>query len=233
MQLDASVGPCGRRPRRSSGCDCMSESLIVNPESPEAHLLDRACAALRRGDVVAYPTDTLYGLAADPSNPEAVVRLARVKMRPSDRAIPLIAADVGQVEALTGPLSGAAARLAERWWPGPLTLVLPCVRELAPGVCGPANSVAIRVPAHPIARALAARFGVALTSTSANRSGEPAPMRATEISPAVVAEVVIVVDGGRTAGGDPSTIVDPTGPRVALLRAGAIPWGRVLESLDV
>ncbi len=210
----------------------MSEVIVVNAVSPESHLLERAVRALRRGDLVAYPTDTLYGLAADPSNHGAIARLFQAKGRPVGRAIALIAADLAQVDAITGGLTGTARRLAERWWPGPLTLVVRSTRKLAPGVCGAGASIAIRIPAHAIARALADRLGEAITSTSANRTDAPAPSSAPDLSALVVAEVAVVVDGGPTAGGPASTIVDLTGPRPALRRAGPVSWSRVLESLE-
>jgi L-threonylcarbamoyladenylate synthase len=205
------------------------EHLTINPQDPDLAALEPALAVLRHGGVVAYPTDTLYGLAADPRVPQAVQRVFEIKGRSEQQSIPLIAATVEQARAL-GHFSALAARLADRFWPGPLTLIVQQKVPLAPGVAQQ-GTVAVRVPDHPIARALAAGLGFAITSTSANRSGAQPCATAEEVINAVGASVSIVVDGGPTRGGSPSTIVDVTGAVPSLVRAGAVPWERVLESL--
>ena len=205
--------------------------IDIDPRSPDEAALRRACESLGQGWIVAFPTDTLYGLAVDPRNHTAVARLVRVKGRPSGQPFPLIAADVEQVERLLGPLSPVTRRLAANLWPGPLTLVISARATLASDCLGAGASAAVRVPAHVVARALARMAGHPLTATSANRSGETAPRASAELSAAVGDAVAVILDAGQLPGGAPSTIVDARGERPKLVRQGAVPWARVLESL--
>jgi L-threonylcarbamoyladenylate synthase len=193
--------------------------------------LARAIGVLQRGGVIAYPTDTLYGLGADPRRPEAVDRLFAIKGRPAGMAIPLIATDRAQAEA-AGSFDAVAARLADAFWPGPLSVVVPAAATMAPAVLGEGGTVALRVPAHAIARELAAGLGFAITATSANRSGAPATAEPSEVAASLGGVIDLLVDDGAAAGGPPSTIVaiDRGVPR--LVRAGAIAWDRVLRSLQ-
>ena len=193
----------------------------MSPAHPEPDVLARAADILRRGGLVVFPTDTLYGLAADPRNAGAVARVYREKGRGRSRALPLIASDLRQVEAASGGLSPLTRRLAERFWPGPLTLVV----EAAPGLPSRPRrfgDVAVRVPDQAVARGLASCMGFPITSTSANRSGAPAPRTADEAVIAIAGDVDLLLDGGPTPGGEPSTIVDAQGRRPRrLIRAGA------------
>jgi L-threonylcarbamoyladenylate synthase len=195
--------------------------------------LARAVAAIARGDVVAYPTETFYGLAADPRNARAIERVFEAKGRRSEEPLPLIAADLTQVERWFGTLSPLAATLANAFWPGPLTLVLPLPadRALPTNLTAGRDNIAVRVPAHPIACALAAAAGGVITSTSANPSGTPPATTAAEVRRTLADRVAMVIDGGTTPGGAPSTIVDVTGVPPRLVRAGVIAWERVLSSL--
>jgi L-threonylcarbamoyladenylate synthase len=185
-----------------------------------------AAAVLRRGGLVAYPTETFYGLGALAGDPGALERLARAKLRPEGKPLPLLAADSAQVLEVAR-LDGLAARLAARFWPGPLTLVLPALPGLDAAVTAGSGTVAVRVPGSELARALARQAGGAIVSTSANLSGEPPPGSAAELSPSLVARIDHVLDGGSTPGGRPSTIVEVVGERVRLVRAGAIPFEKV------
>jgi L-threonylcarbamoyladenylate synthase len=205
--------------------------LSVSSASPEPEALAGAAAVVARGGIVGFPTDTLYGLAADPRNPEAVARVFEVKGRAAGEALPLIAADLAQVEKAAGRLPRLARRLAARFWPGPLTLVIDAAPAIAPAVHGGTGTMAIRVPDHPVARGLASAVGFPITSTSANPAGEPAPSRADDVALLLGARLDLLLDGGPTPGGLPSTIVDARSERPRLVRAGAIPFARVLESL--
>lgn len=193
-------------------------------------LIDRAGAVLRTGGVVACPTDTFYGLAVDPRQAEAVARLFAIKGRPEGQAIPLIATDLAQAEA-AGDLNDAAVRLARAFWPGPLSIVLPVRRAIAAGVASADGTIAVRVPACEAARQLARSIGFCITATSANRSGEP-PFTSARGVAAALPGVDLVLDGGDTPGGAPSTLVDVRGGEPRLVRAGAIAWERVLRSLE-
>ena len=209
----------------------MTKWVTVDPLYPAAEAIDAAVRVLLAGGVVAYPTDTLYGLAVDPRQPEAIARLFEVKGRSSEMAIPLIAAEIGQVERDVGPLSELATRLAGHFWPGPLTLVIEAHPDLDRRLLGGGTSVAVRVPDHAVARALAARLGFAVTATSANTSGGVAPATARTVEAGLGAVVTLGIDGGPTAGGAPSTIIDARGDRPVLLRDGRIAWDRVVQSL--
>ncbi len=186
----------------------------------------RAAAVIRAGGIVAYPTETFYGLAALALSPEAVARLAAAKLRPEGKPLPLLAADRDSALALAAEVDPVAERLARRFWPGPLTLVLPAAPGLPAEIAG-AGTVGVRVPGSPVARELARLSGGPITSTSANLAGEPPPRRPAELAPALEAIVDLVLDGGETPGGLPSTVVEVRGGEVRLLRAGAVPWEEV------
>ena len=204
--------------------------LVVNPTDPEPDAIAAAAEVLRAGGVVAFPTDTLYGLAVDPRRSDAIERLFRLKGRDPASAIPLIAGNLTQ--ALAAAMFGARERrAAETFWPGPLSIVAaanPCVSINA---LGGGETVAIRVPAHLVAIELALAFGFPVTATSANRSGKRATDLADDVADALP-EVDLLLDAGRAPGGAPSTIVafDVDGP--VLVRAGAIAWERVIKSLQ-
>jgi L-threonylcarbamoyladenylate synthase len=190
-----------------------------------------AIRILREGGVVALPTDTVYGIGVDLSVPGGIERLFEAKRRPADRAIMLLLADVGQAATLA-EWSPAAAVLAEAFWPGGLTLVLP----QRPGVALPAEltggraTIGLRVPDHPSPRALAAAVGP-LPVTSANISGLPEARTADEILAQLGDAIDLVLDGGPSRGGPPSTVVDCTGDVARILRSGAIPAAAVAARL--
>src|SRR6185295_8601369 len=148
--------------------------VFVDPGAPQRDAIQEAATWIRNGGVVAIPTDTLYGLACDPFSADAVARVFAVKGRAAERALPLIAADAAQVAAHLGRLSATAERLAGRFWPGPLTLILPAPHGLARDVSGGLGTVGVRVPDAAVARAICAACDRPVTATSANISGEPA-----------------------------------------------------------
>jgi L-threonylcarbamoyladenylate synthase len=203
--------------------------IIVDPLRPDPGALERAAAILRGGGVAAVPTDTLYGLAADPFNVAAVDRVFAIKGRMNDQALPLVAADAAQVREWIGGWSALGDRLSRRFWPGPLTLVLPAPPTLASAVTGGRGTVGVRVPAHVVTRALCAAIGRPLTATSANRSGAPATEHPDVVAAALGDGVDALVDAGVTPGGPPSTIVDITTGEPRLIRAGAVSWDAVNE----
>jgi L-threonylcarbamoyladenylate synthase len=210
----------------------MTDRIEVDPLAPDAATVGAAAAIVRRGGVVVFPTETLYGLAADATCGAAVARVFAIKGRAADVAIPVIAADRAQVEQWVGTLTVAGRVLADAFWPGPLALVITALPGLPRALLGGGDTVAVRVSSHPVARALARAVGRPITATSANRSGhEPTALSSValqEMGP----DVDAVLDGGACPGGPPSTIVDVTGRAPRLLRAGAVPWDRVLHSLQ-
>lgn len=203
---------------------------VVDPISPDPRPIGEAVRFLLGGELVAYPTDTLYGLGADPRSASAVEHLFRAKRRAPTEGIPLIAADVSQIEACLGQLSQLGRRLAAVFWPGPLTMVIAAGPGVSPRVLGEKSSVAVRVPDYALARELAAELGHPLTATSANVSGKASATTADEAVQALGSELAIVLDGGPT-GDVHSTIIDVRNEAPVLLRAGVIPWDRVLQSL--
>ena len=205
--------------------------VVVDPLAARPGELAGAVDWLRGGGIVAFPTDTLYGFAVDPLSAAAVRALNDLKGRASGAALPLIAASIAQVEAFCGALDSDTRRLTMRFWPGPLSIVCAAPAAVDRGVHAGQGTVAIRVPNHPVAKALAAAFGRPITATSANVSGEAPARSAAELAPDLAARV-FVVDGGPAAGGAPSTIVDVRTQPPRLIREGAVPWKRVLESLQ-
>jgi L-threonylcarbamoyladenylate synthase len=185
---------------------------------------------LRAGGIVAFPTDTLYGLAVDPRRDDAVERLFALKGRRADAAVPLVAGDNEQAAA-AGELGPGEMRLAAAFWPGPLSLVVPARGQISRAVLAADGTVAIRVPAHAVARALALAFGFCITATSANASGH-APAASADAVAGTLLNLDLLLDGGSAPGGLPSTIVSLQGSAPTLVRAGAIAWERVLKSLQ-
>ncbi len=201
---------------------------VVAASDPGA--VDVALEVLAAGGVVALPTDTVYGLAALPTDPHAVAALFAVKARPVDVALPVLVGALAQVPEVAAPLAGAAAALARRWWPGPLTLVVRRARGLDVDLGGPpdrARTVGVRWPDHGFVAEVCRRAGP-LAVTSANRHGAPPCTTARDVVAAFVGgrQPDLVVDGG-TCDGVPSTVVDATGATPRCLRHGALAWGEL------
>jgi L-threonylcarbamoyladenylate synthase len=203
--------------------------LRVTPSMVGPGDLVPAVSALSRGGVVAFPTETFYGLAVDPRSAVAVKKVFELKRRAADQPLPLIASDVDQIIDHVGTMTPLAARLASRGWPGPLTLVISASLHLCDDIHLSTGRVAVRVPADAVARALARSAGHAITSTSANISGDPSAATPERVVASFGGDIDVLIDSGPTPAGLPSTIVDATGGVPVLLRAGAIPWERVLE----
>jgi L-threonylcarbamoyladenylate synthase len=206
--------------------------VFVDPEAPQRDALDEAAKWIRMGGLVALPTDTLYGLAADPFRADAVARLFAVKGRTAAHALPLVAADEEQIASRLGPLPPTGQRLAARFWPGPLTLLIPAPATLAQGVAAGTGRVGVRVPAHDIARAICRAVGRPITATSANRSGQPATADPDEVERVLGDDIDLLIDAGATRGGAPSTIVDVTSAGPRLVRSGAVSWDDIQAWLD-
>ena len=198
----------------------------------DSHGIAAAAIAIQSGLVVAIPTDTLYGLAADPFRDDAVARVFDAKGRPGERAVPLIAADAEQVMVKLGGLSAVARRLSDVFWPGPLTLLVKAPDTLATMVTAGTGRVGVRVPAQPTARALCRACGTPLTATSANMSDRPATNDPDEVARTLGSRIELLLDDGKTAGGAPSTIVDVTSDMPRLVRPGVVEWDRVLACVQ-
>jgi L-threonylcarbamoyladenylate synthase len=185
--------------------------------------MQEALAALRRGSIVAFPTETVYGLGCDPRSEAAVAAVYRLKGRPTGKPLLLVASSFAQVR-VVARLHGGSLALAKRYWPGPLTLVLPMRpgARLVPEVA-PKGEVAIRVTSSPVARKMARQFGFPVVATSANRSGELECRSAQEVRRIFGEEIDVVVDGGDCRVSAPSTLarVQPSG-EIEVLRQGAV-----------
>ncbi len=194
--------------------------MNVLPPTPDG--IHRAADALRRGEIVAYPTETVYGLGVDPFNDEALRRLFELKGRDASNPALLIVAGRDQLDDLIDEFSPSAAAYAEAFWPGPLSMLFPSAKIVSPLLCGAQGKVCIRWTSNRIAADLCYAFGAGIVSTSANRSGAP-PARSPDSVPAE--GVTLCLDGGALPPGPPSTVLDPgTG---AVLREGAISRARI------
>lgn len=208
----------------------MNVLRVSAAECTAADLLP-AARWLALGGLVVFPTDTLYGLACDVRQPAAVDAVFDVKGRVAAAALPLIAASVAQVEAATGALTTIERRVVDHAWPGPLAIIRPAPAWVPEAVHGGTGTVAVRVPDHRVSRLLAEASGWVIAATSANRSGA-APADRVEGLDAITRDPrVLVVDGGPTPGGHPSTIVDLRESDPRCVREGAVPWSRVLDWL--
>ncbi len=184
--------------------------------------VEEGISILRQGGLVAFPTDTVYGLGAGAGLPQAVERVYQVKQRPRDRALPLLLADISQISEIAFPIPQVAWLLARAFLPGALTLVLPKSKSVPDIITGSGNTVAVRVPAHPVPVALAKGLGTPIVGTSANISGQPISLTAEEISVQFGDKIDMIIDGGQCPGGRESTVVDVTGEVPVVLREGAI-----------
>jgi L-threonylcarbamoyladenylate synthase len=196
--------------------------LRVDLENPDPAVIREGARILKQGGIVAYPTDTLYGLACDPTRRDALEALHRIKERGPSLRLPFIAADILQARTVASLESEIARRLAERFWPGPLTLVLPLLDGHPLGRWDWGENLAIRVPASAPARDLARAAGVPIPATSANLSGEAAAARPDGLDRVLLSRLDLLLDGGPLPGGPPSTVLDVTVHPPRLLRAGAI-----------
>ena len=197
--------------------------LIVAPTAASVAL---AAQRLRAGELVAFPTETVYGLGADAGNPDAVHRIFMAKGRPSDHPVIVHLGDVAQVERWAREFPEGARKLAAAFWPGPLTLILPRTAHVGDAVTGGQDSVGLRMPAHPVAKALLAAFaalgGAGIAAPSANRFGHVSPTSARHVEDDLGDAVAMILDGGPCAVGIESTIVAFTSGKPVLLRPGVI-----------
>jgi len=205
--------------------DLTAETLRIHPDEPERELVSQVAARLHAGQVVALPTDTFYGLAVDPVNLRAVDRIYELKSRARHKPLSLLVHDVAQAYELARGLDTAFDRLAERFWPGPLTLIVKAGSKLPLRVTANTGNVALRVPEAAIPRAVVATLGLPITATSANLSGMPECTYANGVREQLGDKIPLIVDGGPTARATATTIVDLSGGGNSwmILREGAIP----------
>ena len=210
-----------------------AELLKIHADEPEPHLVSQVVESLKRGDVVALPTDTFYGLAVDPVNLHAVERIYELKTRAKHKPLSLLIADVSQAYELARNIDSAFDRLAEKFWPGPLTIVVKAGSKLPLRVTANTGNVALRVPEAPICRAVVSALGLPITATSANLRGLPECAYAACVREQFGEKLPLIVDGGPTARNMATTIVDLSGGPNSwmILREGAIPTHEIALAL--
>ncbi len=200
----------------------MPNLVHVNPERPDGAVVRAAAEILRRGGLVAIPTETVYGLAAHALDAAAVAKIFAAKGRPSNNPLIVHVADVGAARALASSWPVAADALAARFWPGPLTVVVPRAAHVPDVVTASGPTVAIRIPAHPVALAILREAGIPLAAPSANPSNAISPTTARHVADGLGDRVDLIVDGGPCAGGLESTVVHLGSDPPTLLRPGLV-----------
>ncbi len=191
----------------------------------------RAAVIVRLGGVVIYPTDTVYGLGCDPANVDATRRICEIKGR-ADKPLPLACSDVEAAKRIV-EFNPIAERLAERFWPGPLTMVLPAKVNYPIWVTHGARTLGVRVPGHPVARRLAKLSGGVIVTTSANKSSEPPPKTALEAAEQIGEEVDLILDAGPAPLKQPSTVLDLSGDELWIIRPGPIKAEDIRKTLGL
>ncbi|HEY0264830.1 MAG TPA: L-threonylcarbamoyladenylate synthase [Granulicella sp.] len=211
-----------------------ADILRVHPDEPEPRHIDAIVRSLNAGNVIALPTDTFYGLAVDPVNLRAVERIYEIKTRARYKPLSLLISEVSQAYQHARNLDGVFDRLAERFWPGPLTIVVKAGSNLPLRVTANTGNLALRVPESSLCRAVVSSLGLPITATSANLSGYPECTTALGVFDQLGDQIPLIVDGGTTARSVPTTIVDLSGGGDSwmILREGAIPTHEIALALQ-
>ncbi|MFZ5565215.1 MAG: L-threonylcarbamoyladenylate synthase, partial [Thermodesulfobacteriota bacterium] len=217
--------------RPSSSASPRNNVRRVDPACPRPDLIAEACDVLSAGGVVGFPAAVMYGLAADAANPAAVAKVRRLKNRPETNPILLLVPDRGRVTDLAAALPDAAARIMDRFWPGNVTLIFAASAKVPRHLVSGAGTIGLRMPLHPVTRALVERFGRPVTGTSANRSGEPPCLEANQLNERLAAFPDLILDAGPLPGGAGSTVVDVTVSPPKVLREGTIRASDILAAV--
>ena len=203
----------------------------IDPLHPQADLIDTAVRILERGGVIAFPTGSLYGLGADALNAGAVERVFAVKIRSPDKALLILVPDRKVVFDLAAEVPPAAKRLMDRFWPGQVTIIFKSLPELPANLTAGTGRIGIRLPGHPVARALVSAFGRPITGTSANLSGWGGCHRIDELNAMLIEQLDLVLDAGLLKGGIGSTVVDITGNEPIVIREGVVSKQAILAAV--
>jgi tRNA threonylcarbamoyl adenosine modification protein (Sua5/YciO/YrdC/YwlC family) len=211
-----------------------AEILRVHPDEPQPDRIDYIVSCLRQGDVIALPTDTFYGLAVDPVNLRAVEQIYQIKTRQKHKPLSLLISSLAQAYTLARDTDVLLDKLADHFWPGPLTIIVRAGTKLPLRSTAHTGNVALRVPDAAIPRAVVERLGLPITATSANLRGAPECTNAASVRDQIGNRVPLIVDGGPTGRSQPTTIVDLSlGPgRWEILREGAIPTHEIVMVLQ-
>jgi L-threonylcarbamoyladenylate synthase len=214
-----------KRPERLKG----EESKGIVNFSPSEEDFRRAVAILEQGGIVAFPTETFYGLAVDPFNEKALAALFRLKGRPGYKPFSVLVADEGQLSALTSSIPPVYRPLMQVFWPGPLTMIFPARAGLSSILTGDGSGIGVRISSHPVARKFCQLWGKPMTATSANKSGKLAASNAHEVRQFLGDGVDCILDGGQTPGDKGSTVVGIDTGKVQLIRAGVIDFASLVR----
>lgn len=210
----------------------MSRIISINPLNPDPEVVREVVEVLNAGGLVALPTDTLYGLAADISSEAALERLLVLKARPHDKPIPIFVSTIEALETVTRDVPEAARRLTQQFWPGPLTLILHASPDIPDAITAGTGTVGVRIPRLPLLAVLLEAVGHPLTGTSANRSGGKNPVTIRDVLRGLGKKLDLLVDGGTIPGGVPSTVIDCTESPFRIIREGAIARELIAGVLD-
>ena len=205
--------------------------IKINPEKFAVKELQPAVTILQRGGVIAYPTETVYGLGANVYHEKAVRRIFEIKGRDPQKPLSIMIASAKDVVDLCEKVPDFGKTLMAAYWPGPLTLIFQAAPKLPQYILSMDKKIGLRFPDHPITRALMKRHREPITSTSANISGQRDPVRASEVIEAFAGKVDLIIDGGECRMKTPSTVVDVSGSEPVLVREGAIPFVEIVKRL--
>ena len=206
-------------PKRKVNISLHDPTRLLAADSPGA--IEETAGAIKRGELVIFPTDTVYGIGTNAFDEAAVLNLYKAKKRPHDKGIPILLADTLDLNKVAAAIPQSAKLLISRYWPGPLTLIVPKHPDL-PASISTSDSVAVRIPANEYARAIIRHAGGAVAASSANHSGEEPARTAAAALAYFNNEVAIILDGGISSDSKPSTIIDCTSPKLQILREGPL-----------
>lgn len=205
--------------------------VAVEPDHPTREVIYQAARVLAEGGLVAFPTDTLYGLAADGLNAEAVARVVALKGRSGQKPLGLLISEEEMAKLVAKKFSARAKSLIQKFWPGPLSIIVAGRDDLPPNLRGPDGGVSLRLPASALARSVILELGHPVTATSANLSGGPDPVSADQVEKSLGQGVALILDGGPCRTTKASTVLDVRGDHLKLIREGAVPWAEILKVL--
>ena len=203
--------------------------LTIDPVHPDRNILQAAADIIRDGGLVAFPTETVYGIGADGTNPAAIRRIYEAKGRHESKPVLVLVSDREDLDRLVRCIPGRVHALMDACWPGPLTLVFPALESVPRELLGQGTTIGVRHSGAAIAGALCRAVGGPVTAPSANRSGEPEPLTAEDVAAQLGGRVDLILDGGPSPSDQPSTVVDVSTGAPRLIRAGCTPYDRVTE----
>jgi L-threonylcarbamoyladenylate synthase len=207
----------------------MSTILSVNSKDPEFDVIQQAVACLKQGHVLAYPTETFYGLGVDVTNEKAIKKLYELKRRDYGLPIAILVSDLPMLEEYVDKLPGSALALIKSFWPGPLTILFAAGKKISRSLTTNTGKIGIRISSHPVATAIVREFGRPITTTSANLSGYPPSLNMKHVQKYFKDKIDFVLDGGECEPSRGSTVIDLTDETMAIIRDGAIPAEQVIK----